>query len=115
MAENFEVDPPKEVPFSAAGDESTLATDKEDKTESESEKQNRSKPSIEKAGEAAEVSTADEFPHGVSLAFIVLAIMLDTFLISLDQVRYLHFTSNSLWIHILTLLDNCRYRNPENH
>ncbi|TVY19921.1 putative efflux pump gsfJ [Lachnellula arida] len=84
MAGDLEVDQ-KKIPSSSAGEASTLPPDKENTTECENEKQSGSGPEIEKAGNVVEVSTAEEFPHGLSLALIVVAIMLDTFLISLDQ------------------------------
>ncbi|KAL5341551.1 major facilitator superfamily domain-containing protein [Aspergillus crustosus] len=37
------------------------------------------------AGETGEETTADEYPHGLKLGFIILAIMLATFMIALDQ------------------------------
>ncbi|TVY88808.1 putative efflux pump [Lachnellula willkommii] len=84
MAGDLEVDQ-KKIPSSSAGEASTLPSDKENTTESENEKQSRSGPEIAEAEKVVEVSTAEEFPHGLSLALIVVAIMLDTFLISLDQ------------------------------
>ncbi|THC87276.1 hypothetical protein EYZ11_013275 [Aspergillus tanneri] len=85
MAENHKVGSKKKLPISAAADESTSATNKKDGTENENKKQNESAPRVEDAREAVEAPTADEYPHGLSLFFIVVAIMLATFIISLDQ------------------------------
>ncbi|KAJ5443587.1 uncharacterized protein N7458_007459 [Penicillium daleae] len=82
MAEH-QVDPKRNLPLYGAADESTSATDKEDDVENV--RQNGSAPPIEEAGESNEAPAADEYPHGLSLFFIVLAIMLATFIISLDQ------------------------------
>jgi hypothetical protein len=114
MAGDLEVDQ-KKIPSSSAGEASTLPSDKENTTESENEKQSGSGPEIEEAGKVVEVSTAEEFPHGLSLALIVVAIMLDTFLISLDQVRNHLLYFQSLFKPTLTWLDNCRYCNPQNY
>lgn len=84
MAENHQVDPNKNLPTYRATDESTSVTNKEDKAENE--KQNGLEPPIEEAGEADEAPTTGEYPHGLCLFFIVVAIMLATFIISLDQV-----------------------------
>lgn len=109
MAEHHQVK--KDLPIYGAGDESTPATDRED--EAGNEKQNGSAPPIEAAPEADEAPAADEYPHGPSLFFIVVAIMLATFIISLDQVGKPNLYS--LFVHILNLPDNYRYRNPKNH
>lgn len=99
MAEH-QVDPKRNLPLYGAADESTSATDKEDDVENV--RQNGSAPPIEEARESNEAPAADEYPHGLSLFFIVLAIMLATFIISLDQV--------SGWLYTL-LQYICTYSN----
>lgn len=84
MAENHQVDPDKNLPTYRATAEFTSVKNKKDKAENE--KQNGLAPPIEEAGETGEAPTTDEYPHGLSLFFIVVAIMLATFIISLDQV-----------------------------
>ncbi|KAH8588731.1 putative efflux pump antibiotic resistance protein [Bisporella sp. PMI_857] len=71
---------PEVDPRSTAGDGSTLATDKSDKSGSENEKQNGSEQGIQEGG-----APDENFPRGIILGFLVLAIILSTFLISLDQ------------------------------
>lgn len=112
MAEHHQVEPKVKLPVYGAADESTSATDKED--EAENVNQNGPAPPIEEAREANEAPAADEYPHGLSLFFIVLAIMLATFIISLDQVSDSVLFYN-LSVHILTMPDNCRYCHPQNH
>jgi hypothetical protein len=111
MAEH-QVDTKRNLPLYGAADESTSATDKED--EVENVRQNGSAPPIEEAREANEAPVADEYPHGLSLFFIVLAIMLATFIISLDQVSD-SIPFYNLSVLTLTLPDNCRYCHPQNH
>ena len=83
MAEH-QVDSKRNLPPYGAAEEPTSATDEKD--EAENVRQNGSAPPIEEARESNEAPAADEYPHGLSLFFIVLAIMLATFIISLDQV-----------------------------
>ncbi|KAJ5919851.1 hypothetical protein N7454_009686 [Penicillium verhagenii] len=84
MAGNLEAHTGGKEPFAATGDESTSPIDKEAENDlsTSSEKQDESEPRIEVEGEA---SVADEYPHGIRLTFVVVAIMLATFMISLDQ------------------------------
>lgn len=112
MGEHHQVKPKESLSLYGAADASISVTDKED--EAENGEQHGSAPPIKVAREVDEAPAADEYPRGLSLFFIVVAIMLATFIISLDQVG--DFTLyNPLSIHNLTLLDNCRYCNPKNH
>ncbi|KAK0118231.1 hypothetical protein ONS95_012534 [Cadophora gregata] len=80
MANNNPIDHEKHLPTSAEDSGATSVT----ATENEAEKHTEGQSGAEAVGEPAEV-TDDELPHGFALAAIVVAIMLATFLISLDQ------------------------------
>ncbi|KAL4927704.1 MDR family MFS transporter [Aspergillus undulatus] len=81
MAANLEVNSQAKLPVSTTGNESTSATEKEEEIETEKKKESKKQDGFE----TSDTPSADEYPRGFALMYIVVAIMLATFLISLDQ------------------------------
>jgi len=111
---NLDFEPDQKPPIFANGDESTptlAATAKEDETGAgtgtgtETEKGSEIKVDIEDQAVPVETPTTDEYPRGLSLGVIVLAIILAVFLIALDQVSTFDFLSSKImFLHFYGLL-----------
>lgn len=98
-----DVDPERKEKALEASDESTMTGPTEKDLDS---------GDISTVGETPETPTENEYPSGIRLVFVLLAIVFSVFLLALDQVSK---PNPQISRKVLTLQDDSSYRNPQNH